>query len=138
MDILGLGKEVSGPQDCIACARNTSGALIGSPPAPPAPPARGRAARRVGFIPRPLRAQPYRPASCTSGGYLGCSPPPRCAVPRGRAYRRVAMRVQLVRMKRRMPRGLAIALICCLLAPAAAFADPPFEVPPIGGTGSIE
>ena len=48
------------------------------------------------------------------------------------------MRVQLVRMKRRMPRGLAIALICCLLAPAAAFADPPFEVPPIGGTGTIE
>ena len=47
-------------------------------------------------------------------------------------------RVQFVRMKRWMPRGLAIVLICCLLAPAAAFAEPAFEVPPIGGTGPVE
>jgi predicted enzyme related to lactoylglutathione lyase len=46
--------------------------------------------------------------------------------------------VQFVRMKRWMPRGLAIVLICCLLAPAAAFAEPPFEVPPIGGPGAVE
>jgi len=48
------------------------------------------------------------------------------------------MRVQFVRMMRWMPCGLGVALICCLLTPAAAFADPPFEVPPIGGTGAIE
>jgi len=47
-------------------------------------------------------------------------------------------RVQFVRMKRWMPRGLAIVLICCLLAPAAAFAVSAFEVPPIGGTGPVE
>jgi predicted enzyme related to lactoylglutathione lyase len=49
-----------------------------------------------------------------------------------------AQRVQFVRMRRWMPRGLAIVLICCLLAPAAAFAEPAFDVPPIGGTGSTE
>jgi uncharacterized protein len=48
------------------------------------------------------------------------------------------MRVEFGRMTRWMPRGLAIAGICYLLAPAAAFADPPFEVPPIGATGTIE
>jgi predicted enzyme related to lactoylglutathione lyase len=46
------------------------------------------------------------------------------------------MRVQFGRMMRWIPRGLAIAGICCLLAPAAAVAD--FEVPPIGGPGAIE
>ncbi len=48
------------------------------------------------------------------------------------------MRVQFVRMKRRMARGLGVALICCLLAPAASLAAQPFEVPPIGGTGVVE
>jgi predicted enzyme related to lactoylglutathione lyase len=37
-----------------------------------------------------------------------------------------------------LPRGLAIALICCMLAPAAAFAAPPFELPPVGGSGAVE
>jgi uncharacterized protein len=37
-----------------------------------------------------------------------------------------------------MPRGLGVVLICCLLAPAAAFAEPAFDVPPIGDTGSTE
>jgi predicted enzyme related to lactoylglutathione lyase len=41
-------------------------------------------------------------------------------------------------MKHWVPRSLAIALICCLLAPAAAFAEPPFEMPPIGGSGAVE
>jgi hypothetical protein len=41
-------------------------------------------------------------------------------------------------MKHWAPRGLAIALICCLLAPAAAFAEPRFEMPPIGGSGAVE
>jgi predicted enzyme related to lactoylglutathione lyase len=47
-------------------------------------------------------------------------------------------RVEFVRMTRWLPRGLGVALICCLLAPAAAFAEPPFELPPIGATGTIE
>jgi predicted enzyme related to lactoylglutathione lyase len=47
-------------------------------------------------------------------------------------------RVQFVWMKRWLPRGLGLALICCLLAPAAAFADLPFELPAIGGTGTVE
>jgi predicted enzyme related to lactoylglutathione lyase len=41
-------------------------------------------------------------------------------------------------MKRWMRRSLGAALICWLLAPAAAVAAPPFEVPPIGGTGIVE
>jgi uncharacterized protein len=47
-------------------------------------------------------------------------------------------RFQFVRMKRWLPRGFAIAIICCLLAPAAAFAEPPFELPAIGGSGTVE
>jgi len=46
------------------------------------------------------------------------------------------MRINLVHLKRWLPCTLAIAFIC-MLTPAA-FAQPPFEVPPIGGGGAIE
>jgi predicted enzyme related to lactoylglutathione lyase len=40
-------------------------------------------------------------------------------------------------MKRWIPPGLVMAFVCYLLLPAA-FAAPPFEVPPIGGSGMVE
>jgi uncharacterized protein len=47
-------------------------------------------------------------------------------------------RLQFVRMKHWLPRGLAIVIICCVLAPAAAFADLPFQLPPISASGAVE
>jgi uncharacterized protein len=47
-------------------------------------------------------------------------------------------RVRVSRRQRWAPRGLAIALLLSLLAPAAAFADSPFELPPIDSAGTVE